>query len=159
MKDFALCFLYCLTSLVGETGGTWIYMDYQDIIRAVFDHGLMTMSSLRIFLNWKCTSWDFTNSYADGHKKMYNKPVSGYQPRCNSKEKTNNPPHHIFHDYQKMLVIYDSLLQMCMFRFQRRKFPQMSFAFMKSLLQEYNFLSISQGRNITYIASIIWIMR
>lgn len=107
MKDFAVCFLYCLTSLVGETGGTWIYMDYQDIIRAVFDHGLMTMSSLRIFLNWKCTSWDFTNSYADRHKKMYNKPVSGYQPRCNSKEKTNNPPHHIFHDYQKMLVIYD----------------------------------------------------
>ena len=40
---------------------------------------------------------------------MYNKPVSGYQPQCNSKEKKkpNNPPHLIFHDYQKMLVIYD----------------------------------------------------
>lgn len=51
-----------------------------------------------------------------------------------------------------------AVVQLRVSQFQR-KFPQMPFAFIKTLLQEYNFLFVSQCTEDTYTVNIIWIMK
>lgn len=46
MKNILLCLLNCLYCFL--VGRTLIYIDYQDIVRAVFINGLMITSSLVI---------------------------------------------------------------------------------------------------------------
>lgn len=74
---------------------------------------------------------------------------------CTTGQATDTKHSYIFHDYQKILVICDRSSADVYVLVSEGEFPRMSFAFMKSLLQECNFLFVFQGSKATYTVGII----